>query len=166
MEALVRPFEDWGEWPESIRGTFQEFRTPEGEKMILEDNVFVERILPRGVHRKLTDEEMAEYRRPFEESGESRLPTLRWPRQLPIAGEPADVTAICASYAEWLSRSAKLPKLFINVEPGAILSGKPRDFCRSWPNQRELTLPGSHFVQEDSGPRIGVAIAEWLNNIN
>jgi len=163
MEAIVRPFQSWEEWPESIRDTFQALRSAEGERAILEDNMFVEGILPSGVLRELTDEEMAEYRRPFEKSGESRLPTLRWPRQIPVAGEPADVAAICASYAGWLSSNVELPKLFINAEPGAILTGKSRDFCRGWPNQEEITVPGSHFVQEDSGQRIGVAVAEWLN---
>jgi haloalkane dehalogenase len=163
MEAIVRPV-TWDEWPEAARRVFQGFRSPAGEAMVLEQNVFVERVLPGSILRKLSDEEMDEYRRPFREPGEGRRPTLTWPREIPIEGEPADVTEIVRRYGEWLSRS-EVPKLFINAEPGAILTGEQREFCRSWPNQREVTVRGSHFVQEDSPDEIGRAVAEWARSL-
>jgi len=122
--------------------------------------VFIERVLPGSVLRKLTEAEMTEYRRPYLER-EDRWPTLTWPRQIPIAGEPADVVKIVADYSQWLAES-DTPKLFVNAEPGAILTGAVRDFCRSWKNQTEITVPGSHFIQEDSGPAIGRAVADWM----
>ena len=164
MEAIVRPFASWDEWPEAARKLFQALRSPAGEQMILEKNVFVENILPGSVLRKLTDAEMAVYRRPFDEPGEGRRPTLTWPRQIPIAGEPDDVTAIARDYAAWLAES-DVPKFFVNAEPGAILTGVMREFCRSWPNQGEVTVAGNHFVQEDSPNEIGQAIAGWLHGI-
>lgn len=160
MEAIVRPL-TWSEWPEAARGVFQGFRSPAGEEMVLDNNVFVERVLPGSILRELSEEEMAVYRRPFTESGESRRPTLTWPRQIPIDGEPADVTRIARDYADWLSETA-LPKLFINAEPGAILTGEQREFCRRWPNLTEVTVKGSHFIQEDSPDEIGQAIRDWL----
>ena len=160
MEAIVRPM-SWNEWPEAIRKLFRGFRSEAGETMILEKNVFVERILPGSVLRGLTEAEMAVYRRPFESPGEDRRPTLTWPRQIPLGDEPADVVAIVQSYADCLKTSEALPKLFINAEPGAILTGAQRDFCRSWPNQTEVTVAGSHFIQEDSPDEIGRAIAGW-----
>ena len=163
MEALVRPVL-WSEWPERAREVFKALRTPAGEDMILKNNVFVERILPGSILRKLTAEEMEHYRRPFLEPGESRRPTLTWPRQIPLEGEPADVVAIAQKYSEWLAQSP-LPKLFVNAEPGAILIGAQREFCRKWPNQRELTVKGVHFIQEDSPHEIGRAIAEWYRQI-
>jgi haloalkane dehalogenase len=159
MEAIVRPL-SWDEWPESITPIFNSFRSDAGEEMVLEKNVFVERLLPASVLRGLTDEEMAVYCRPFVEPGESRRPTLTWPRQIPLAGEPADVVAIIQSYADWLVESP-IPKLFINAEPGIILVGAQREFCRTFPNQQELTVAGSHFIQEDSPDEIGEAIASW-----
>jgi haloalkane dehalogenase len=164
MEAIVRPFASWDEWPEAARQLFQALRSPAGEQMILEKNVFVENILPGSVVRRLTEAEMAVYRRPFDEPGEGRRPTLTWPRQIPIAGEPDDVTAIARDYAAWLAES-DVPKLFVNAEPGAILTGAVREFCRSWPNQTEVTVAGNHFVQEDSPDEIGQAIAGWLAGI-
>lgn len=161
MEAIVRPLQ-WSEWPEAARAIFQSLRSPAGEKMILESNVFVERILPGSVLRPLGEAEMAVYRRPFVEPGESRRPTLTWPREIPIEGEPADVTEIARAYGEYLSR-APVPKLFVNAEPGAILVGPQRAFCRSWPNQTEVTVKGSHFIQEDSPDEIGSAIARWYD---
>jgi haloalkane dehalogenase len=128
--------------------------------MVLEKNIFVENVLPGSVLRGLTDAEMEVYRRPFREPGEGRRPTLTWPRQIPIEGEPTDVTEIVQAYADWLKESA-VPKLFVNADPGAILTGPNREFCRSWPNQTEVTVAGSHFIQEDSPDEIGVAIAEW-----
>ena len=163
MEAIVRPV-TWDEWNQDARPVFEGLRSPAGETMVLKKNVFVERVLPGSVLRGLTDEEMTVYRRPFAEPGEDRRPTLTWPRQIPIEGEPEDVTAITSDYADWLARS-DTPKLFINADPGAILIGAQREFCRSWPNQAEVTVAGSHFIQEDSPNEIGKAIAEWLSNL-
>jgi haloalkane dehalogenase len=163
MEAIVRPL-TWAEWPDAARAVFQAFRSPAGEAMVLEQNVFVERVLPGSILRGLGEAEMAVYRRPFATAGESRRPTLTWPRQIPIEGEPADVCAIVEEYAAWLACSP-LPKLFVNAEPGAILIGAQREFCRRWPNQREITVRGSHFVQEDSPDEIGAAIAEWRRSL-
>jgi haloalkane dehalogenase len=159
MEAIVRPLA-WAEWPEPIRKLFQGFRSPAGEAMVIEKNVFVERVLPGSVLRGLTEAEMAVYRRPYLEPGEARRPTLTWPREIPLGGEPKDVVAIAQAYADWLAQSA-VPKLLINADPGAILIGPQRDFCRRWPNQREVTVRGSHFIQEDSPDQIGQAVAEW-----
>lgn len=160
MEAIVRPV-TWDEWPDAARAVFQGFRSEAGEAMILYKNLFVERVLPGSIMRTLTDAEMAEYRRPFAEPGEGRRPTLTWPRQIPIDGDPMDVTAIAAGYADWLSNS-DLPKLLFVAEPGAILRGAPLDYCRTWPNQREITVAGNHFLQEDSPDEIGQAIAAWI----
>ncbi len=159
MEAIVRTF-SWSDWPEQIRPAFEGFRSPAGEEMVLEQNVFVEQILPGAVLRPLGEEEMSVYRRPYLDSGESRRPTLTWPRQIPLDGEPAEVAGIVERYSAWLAGS-EVPKLFVNAEPGAILTGKSRDFCRTFPNQHEVTVPGIHFLQEDSPDRIGVALAEW-----
>ena len=159
MEAIVRPV-TWDDWPEAARRIFQGMRSEAGEEMILERNLFVERILPGSVLRGLSDEEMTVYRAPYLEPGESRRPTLTWPREIPIEGEPADVVEIASAYAEWLSTSP-LPKLFINAEPGSILTGRQREFCRTWPNQTEVTVKGLHFIQEDSPTEIGSAIAAW-----
>jgi haloalkane dehalogenase len=163
MEAIVRPL-TWAEWPQPIHKLFRGFRSEAGEEMVLEKNVFVERVLPGSVLRGLTDEEMAVYRRPYLESGEARRPTLTWPRQIPLDGEPADVVAIVQSYADWLSAS-DVPKLFVNAEPGAILTGAQREFCRSWPHQSEVTVNGSHFIQEDSPDEIGRALAGWYRTL-
>ncbi len=160
MEAIVTPV-TWDDWPDEAAGIFRAFRSPAGEEMILERNLFVEAVLPASVQRTLTDAEMAEYRRPFAHAGEDRRPTLTWPRQIPIDGEPADVEEIVASYGAWLA-DAEVPKLFINADPGAILTGRPRESCRTWPHQHEITVPGIHFVQEDSAEPIGRAIAEWM----
>ena len=160
MEAIVRPV-TWEEWPESARGIFQSMRSEAGEEMVLTKNLFVEAILPASIIRKLSDEEMDEYRRPFADPGEDRRPTLTWPRQIPIDGEPADVAAIVQSYADWLPVS-DIPKLFINAEPGTILTGAQREFARTWPNQTEITVPGIHFIQEDSADAIGEGLAAWL----
>ena len=159
MEAIVRPV-TWEEWPEAAARVFQGFRSEAGEEMVLEKNIFVERVLPGSVLRGLTDEEMERYRQPYLEPGESRRPTLTWPREIPISGEPADVVEIASAYAEYLA-ATETPKLFINAEPGAILRGPQREFCRSWKNQTEVTVPGNHFVQEDSPHEIGQAIRDW-----
>lgn len=160
MEAIVRPIAGWEEWSAAATPIFQGFRSDKGEQMILERNMFVERVLPGSILRKLSDAEMAEYRKPFA-TPEDRWPTLTWPRQIPIAGEPADVAQIAADYAQWMAQN-DIPKLFVNAEPGAILVGPVRDFCRSWKNQTEVTVSGSHFIQEDSGPAIGQAIVTWM----
>jgi len=163
MEAIVRPF-IWEEWPEASKAFFQALRSPAGEEIILQKNVFVERMLPGTVLRRLSDEEMAVYKRPYLSTGESRRPTLTWPRELPVNGQPADVVKIANRYAEWLATS-DLPKLFINADPGGMLVGAQREFCRSWPNQQEVTVKGIHFIQEDSPVEIGKAIAAFISRI-
>ncbi len=160
MEALVRPL-TWEEWREESRRIFQDLRSEAGEEMVLENNFFIERILPSAVLRDLTEEEMNVYRRPYIEPGESRRPTLTWPRELPINGEPEDVVSIVDDYSGWLAQS-DVPKLFVNAEPGAILTGSQREFCRTWPNQEEVTVRGVHFVQEDSPHEIGEAVATFV----
>lgn len=163
MEALVRPV-TWEEWPEAATKVFQGFRSPAGEQMVLENNVFVERVLPGSIMREMSDAEMEVYRRPFAAPGEDRRPTLTWPREIPISGEPADVVEIAGAYSAWLSAS-DVPKLFVNAEPGAILIGPQREFCRAWPNQTEVTVKGSHFIQEDSPHEIGEALADWMKDL-
>lgn len=161
MEGIVQPIPTWEDFSPQAAPVFQGFRSSAGESMVLEKNVFVEKVLPGSVMRGLTDAEMAVYRRPFAEAGEDRRPTLTWPRQIPIAGEPEDVVAIARDYSEWMTAN-DLPKLFINAEPGAILIGKVRDFCRTWKNQTEVTVKGSHFIQEDSPHEIGAALEGWI----
>lgn len=163
MEGIVKPV-SWDDWPEAARGVFQGFRSSAGEEMILEKNIFIERVLTGSVIRDLTDEEMEVYRRPFKNAGEDRRPTLTWPRQIPIDGSPAEVVALVQDYADWLAKS-NIPKLFINADPGAILIGAQREFCRSWPNQQEVTVKGNHFLQEDSPDEIGQALALWRQGI-
>ena len=163
MEALVSPVE-WSEWPEAARGIFQGFRSDKGEDLVLTRNLFVEAVLPNSVIRKLTDEEMDHYRAPFS-TPDDRQPTLNWPRQIPIDGEPVEMVQLVSEYGCWLEENVTLPKLFINAEPGSILVGRQREYCRSWPNQKEVTVPGKHFVQEDSPSKIGKAIAEWLKGL-
>ena len=164
MEGIVRPIPGWDDWSEAARPVFQGFRSPAGDEMVLEKNIFVEKVLPGSVLRGLTDEEMTVYRRPFVNAGEDRRPTLTWPRQIPLGGEPADVVKIVGDYSEWLLTS-DIPKLFINAEPGAILTGANRDHCRTFPNQTEVTVKGSHFIQEDSPVEIGEAIANWMDGL-
>ena len=163
MEAIVTPV-TWDDWPENARRAFQGFRSAGGEDMILVKNIFVERVLPGSVLRKLTDEEMIEYRRPFLNGGEDRRPTLTWPRQIPVAGEPADVVKIVEDYSAWLATS-EVPKLFINADPGSILTGRQREFCRTWRNQQEVTVQGLHFLQEDSPDEIGQAVADFVRRV-
>ena len=163
MESIVRPV-TWQEWPEVARKVFQGMRGPSGEEMVLQKNVFVERILPASVIRGLTAEEMARYRAPYREPGESRRPTLTWPREIPVDGEPADVVRIVETYGEWLAKSP-LPKLFVNADPGSILVGAQREFCRRWLNQQEVTVRGAHFVQEDSPDEIGRALAAFVQRL-
>ena len=163
MEGIVKPV-TWDEWPENATKVFQGFRSEAGESMVLDKNIFVERVLPSSIMRELSEEEMDEYRRPFLNPGEDRRPTLSWPRQIPIQGEPKEVVEVVENYSKWLS-SSDLPKLFINANPGSILTGKQREFCRSWPNQEEVTVKGTHFMQEDSPDEIGKAVSRFVSKL-
>jgi haloalkane dehalogenase len=163
MEAVVRPMA-WADFPDNARGIFQGFRSEAGEAMVLEKNIFVERVLPGAVIRDLTEAEMTIYRKPYLEPGEDRRPTLTWPRMIPIEGEPVEVCQVADDYGAWLSTS-DVPKLFINADPGSLLVGGQREFCRGWPNQTEITVKGSHFVQEDSPDEIGQAVAAFVKGI-
>ena len=163
MEAIVCPV-TWDDWPESARGIFKGFRSDKGEDLILQRNMFVEAVLPSSVIRQMGEEEMNQYRKAFIRVAD-RQPTLNWPRQIPIDGEPPHMVDLVASYGEWMASNQELPKLFINADPGSILTGKARKFCRTWPNQKEVTVAGTHFIQEDSPAEIGIAVAEWLKTI-
>ena len=163
MEAIVTPL-TWADWPENARRVFQGFRSQSGEEMILEKNVFVERVLPNSIIRKLSDEEMEVYRKPFAKAGEDRRPTLTWPRMIPIEGEPVDVVKVVEAYAAWLAQ-ADVPKLFINADPGSILVGRQREFCRAWANQTEVTVKGRHFLQEDSPDEIGRVLSDFVRRV-
>ncbi len=163
MEAIVQPIA-WEDFPGQATEIFQAMRSPAGETLVLDQNVFVEQILPVSILRDLSPTEHDEYRRRFREAGEMRRPTLTWPRELPIASEPADVVEIVKDYGAWLAES-QVPKLFIDAEPGAILRGKQREFCRSWPNQTEVTVKGIHFIQEDSPEEIGKAVAAFAKQL-
>ena len=160
MEGIVKPLEDWSEFNPQAAPLFQGFRSPKGEELVLDRNLFVEKVLTGSILRDLSEEEFEEYKRPFQ-NREDRWPTLTWPRQIPVEGDPADVTAIASEYAAWMAEN-DLPKLFVNAEPGAILVGAPREFCRTWKNQTAVTVKGSHFIQEDSGAEIGKAVADWI----
>ena len=159
MEAIVAP-RRWEDFPQGRDRIFRALRGPDGERLVLEENFFIEAVLPKSTLRRLGDAEMDAYRAPYLQR-EARLPMLVWPRELPIEGEPADICALVERYGAWLARSP-LPKLFINAEPGALITGRSRDFCRSWPNQREVTVKGIHYVQEDSPAEIGMALREYL----
>lgn len=161
MEAVVTTVPSWEAFPESARPTFQALRSPAGEDMVLQGNMFIEGLLPSSIMRTLTEVEMAEYRRPYLEPGESRRPTLTWPREIPIGGEPADNQKIISEYVAWMSQN-DLPKLFVRAEPGALIQGPVLDFVRSWRNITEVSVAGIHFIQEDSPDEIGIAIAEWM----
>lgn len=163
METILTTL-TWEDWPEGARGVFQGMRSDAGEEIILAKNVFVERILPGSTLQPISEEDMEVYRAPYLESGESRRPTLTWPREIPIDGEPAFMVGIVEANEAWLS-GPDLPKLFINAEPGSIVGDRVRELARSWPNLSEVTVPGLHFIQEDSGPEIGHAIASWLQSL-
>ncbi len=163
MEAIVKEM-TWEDWDNDAKSIFQGFRSDAGESLVLEKNYFIERVLPGSIIRALSSDEMNEYRRPFLNSGEDRRPTLSWPREIPIEGQPRNVCEIVNQYAEWMQTN-DIPKLFINAEPGAITTGRIREFCRSWKNQTEVTVKGKHFVQEDSPDEIGKAISTWYKNI-
>ncbi|MEP2533276.1 haloalkane dehalogenase [Shimia sp.] len=164
MEGIVCPI-PWDDFSQAARPIFEAFRSPAGEEMILEKNLFIEAVLPGSILRDLDPEEMREYRRPFLAKGEDRRPTLTWPRQIPLDGTPKDVVDIVQTYAEWMAENT-LPKLFVNAEPGAILIGPQREFCKSWKNQTEVTVAGSHFIQEDSPDEIGAALRDWLRGLD
>ena len=163
METLVCPV-TWKDWPDDARNIFQAMRSDAGEKIILEKNVFIEKILPNSVLRDLSEEEMEIYRNPFPDAGERRRPMLSWPREIPVDGEPAEVVNVVKAYGGWLQESG-CPKLFINAEPGSILVGPQREFCRSFPNQREVTVRGLHFIQEDSPDEIGRALNGFIREL-
>jgi haloalkane dehalogenase len=163
MEALVAT-RRWDDFPAGRDKFFRALRSEEGERLVLDENFFVEGILPKSIVRTLSEVEMDHYRRPFL-NRESRTPTLTWARELPIEGDPADVAAFVERYSEWLGRST-IPKLFINAEPGALLTGRSRDLCRQWPNQREVTVRGIHYVQEDSPAEIGAALRDFLQGLS
>jgi len=163
MEAIVMPLA-WSDFPERAHSTFRAFRSSAGEDLVLRDNAFVERVLPGSVIRQLSSAEMDQYRRPFLNPGEDRRPTLNWPRQIPLDGEPADVAKIVSDYSQWLAQS-QVPKLYFHTEPGALDHGRPREFCGTWPNQTEVTVKGIHFVQEDSPVEIGAAVATFVRTL-
>lgn len=164
MEAIVETRDSWDQFPDRAREMFQALRSPAGEEMVLEKNLFVEALVPGSILRDLTEEEMNEYRRPFANAGEDRRPTLTWPRQIPIEGQPADVTEIVDAYVDWLGKTS-IPKLFVNADPGVLITGAVRDRVRSWPNITEVTVPGLHFIQEDAPDEIGVAVRDWHANL-
>lgn len=162
MEAIVKPG-SWSEFPEPARKIFQAFRSPAGEQMVLQQNAFIEVNLPNTLLRTLSEEEMAQYRRPFVEPGEGRRAMLSWARQLPFDGDPADVTEIITAYGAWLARSS-VPKLFIHSEPGNMQPSHV-EFCRSFPAQSEVSVSGRHYPQEDSPAEVVSALATWLRNM-
>lgn len=161
MEAIVAPIATWADFSPTATPVFQGFRSEAGESMVLDKNIFVERVLPGSILRELSEDEMSVYRRPFLDAGEDRRPTLTWPRQIPIAGEPQDVVEIVKQYSDWLPET-DFPKLFVNADPGAILLDKQREIVRGWRNVTEVTVSGTHFIQEDSPHEIGLALREWL----
>lgn len=163
MEGIIQP-RSWSDLSEQGRNIFQALRSEKGEQMVLEHNSFIEKNLLIGILRELTEEEMTEYRRPFLQPGEGRRPTLTWPRQLPFDGEPADVTEIVMNYGAWLTQSP-VPKLFVHCEPGTMPSNQI-DFCRTWPEQTEIIVPGRHYPQEDSPHEIGRALTAWLKGLS
>jgi haloalkane dehalogenase len=163
METLVAPV-SWAGPNAPDPALFGPLRSPEGERLVLEENVFVEKVLPAGTLRRLTDEEMDAYRAPYREPGESRRPTLTWPREIPIDGSPADVEEIVTRNAAWMA-SSPVPKLFVDGDPGALLTGPLRERCRRWPAQEEVTVPGLHFLPEDSAPQIADALDAWLGRL-
>ena len=163
MEAIVMPLQ-WEQWPENARNIFQLMRSEAGEEIVLEKNVFVERILLNDSANGFSEEEKSEYIRPFKNSGEDRRPTLTWPRQIPIEGEPSEVVDEVNKNAEF-HKDSDIPKLFINADPGSILIGDQREFVRSWKNLKEVKVKGNHFIQEHSPDEIGSHIKEFLNSI-
>ncbi|MEM6612894.1 MAG: haloalkane dehalogenase [Cyanobacteria bacterium P01_C01_bin.72] len=164
METFARPLE-WSDLPEDFHPTLKAVRSSEGEKLVLEENMFIEKMLPGVTMRELTAEEMENYRRPYQTAGDSRMPTLIFPREVPLDSQPADVASAMSDYSDWL-KTSQIPKLFINAEPGVFITGSVREFCRTWFNQTEVTVPGTHFLQEDSPDLIGKAIVQWCDSMN
>ena len=164
MEAIVAPL-SWDDWPENARNIFQLMRSEAGEELVLEKNMFVERILLNDSADGFSEEEKAEYIRPFKEAGEDRRPTLTWPRQIPVDGEPQAVIDEVVKNGEF-HKDSNIPKLFINADPGSILTGKQREFVRSWNNLKETTVKGNHFIQEHSPSEIGEALKNFLQNLS
>ena len=162
MEAIVKPM-SWDDWDQDAAGIFKGFRSEKGEDLILNRNMFIEAVLPASVMRTLTEAEMNTYRAPYV-NADDRQPLLNWPRQIPIEGEPENIVALVNEYGAFMA-SSEMPKLFINADPGSILTGRQREFCRTWPNQQEITVKGLHFIQEDSPLEIGQAVAKWVDNI-
>jgi len=160
FETLVRS-RSWDEMDQSARSLFERLRSPEGEELVLQDNVFIEKLFPARILRSLSEAEMAVYRRPYLWPGEDRRPTLQFPREIPVDGAPGHTAQIVKEYGEWMATN-DIPKLFIKGDPGAVITGKLLDLCRTWPNQEEVTVRGKHFLQEDSPHEIGQAIARWL----
>jgi haloalkane dehalogenase len=163
MEALAAPSR-WADFPDDVVNLFRGFRSPAGEHMVLEQNLWIEGVLPALIQRQLSDEEMDHYRQPFASPGEDRRPTLSWPRNLPIDGEPADVVAMVNDYGQWLAGS-DVPKLFMNAEPGETINERVREIIRTWPRLTETTVSGRHFIQEDSPDEIGQAIARFARGL-
>jgi len=163
MEGIVKPL-TWDEWPEAARDMFKTFRSPAGEEVVLQKNVFVERVLPASILRDLDEDEMAAYVAPFANAGEDRRPTLTWPRQIPLEGEPAEVCALVRRYGEFLADSP-IPKLFISAKPGMIMNGSAADYARSWKNTSEIGVAGLHFIQEDSPAEIAAAVRAWIGTL-
>ena len=163
MEAIVMPL-TWDQWPENARNIFQLMRSDAGEEIVLEKNVFVERILLNDSANGFTDEEKAEYIRPFKNAGEDRRPTLTWPRQIPVDGSPQAVIDEVIKNGEF-HKNSDIPKLFINADPGSILIGEQREFVRTWNNLEEITVKGNHFIQEHSPNEIGKALSEFINKL-
>jgi haloalkane dehalogenase len=163
METMVRT-RTWEEMDPIVRGTFEQLRSPAGEELVLRDNIFIEKLLPARMLRELTQAEMDVYRRPYLREGDDRLPTLTFPREIPIGGKPEDVAQIITDYSRWMAET-EIPKLFVNGDPGGVLVGDMRELCRTWKNQEEVTVRGSHFIQEDSPDEIGRALAGWLQTL-
>ncbi len=163
MEAIVMPL-TWDNWPENARNIFQLMRSEVGEEIVLDKNIFVEKILLNDSANGFSEDERAEYIRPFQNSGEDRRPTLTWPRQIPVDGEPQEVIDEVIKNGEF-HKNSNTPKLFINADPGSILVGEQREFVRSWKNLQEITVKGNHFIQEHSPNEIGVAIKDFLDSL-
>ncbi|MEM1272243.1 MAG: haloalkane dehalogenase [Pseudomonadota bacterium] len=161
MEAVVAPVRSWDDFPDNARNIFQAMRSEAGEELVLQKNVFIELVLPAATLSGIDEADMDEYRRPFHSPGEDRRPTLTWPRQIPIEGEPADVATRVAAYSAWMGET-EIPKLFINADPGSLLGDTARTLVRRWKNQTEVTAPGAHFIQEDSPEQITAALREFL----
>ena len=160
MEGIVKPLR-WDEWPASATDIFRALRAEAGDDLVLNKNVFVENVLPKSILRPLSEEEMEVYRAPFRQAGEDRRATLSWPRQIPLANQPADVCALVEAYGAYLKQAA-MPKLFISAKPGMIMNGAPAAVARSWPNTTEVEVKGLHFIQEDSPDEIAQALRNWI----